>query len=573
VGSLLYQMLSDAGGTVWPIGYLGGAGLLLLGIALVAFGPTTAEVHARWAVMMLLGFPLSIAAAAQYVAPVTHIVSSSVLLTLAFFGGLVSSTVGLILLGRTLWMTAKWEEARLNLPPLRSRLWAWANVSGKTGWEWFELLIVPLVLVVIGLLFGLQQDARQQAVEEQRTQDIALQGYLDQMGTLMLEDLSNPRVRTLMRARTLSVLKRLDATRKAEVMQFLVEAELIKSVGESEPVIDLRDADLVEADLSDADLEETDLSYVDLSGAFLNSANLKGADLSGADLSYASLFGLADLSSVDLSGAELAEADLTGADLTNADLRGAYLTNSDLTDADLSSADLTNVHDVIWHQLEMFAESLEGATMADGTINAGLYATREFEPSLSFSVSDGWRLARKETPNVFHCTERGCRQWIPEKETTNRLPIEGPGGGQLIFTAPRHVFHSGNPSDPKEVPAPKNADEWVSWLQRHPNLETSKPDPVNLGGASGMRIDVTTSSMPETYPEHVCGKRPCVPIYKAASQAASPIVSSEGWKERFVIVAVEGEMVVIDVAGPVNEFDDFLPKAQKVLDSVEWRGA
>jgi hypothetical protein len=46
----------------------------------------------------------------------------------------------------------------------------------------------------------------------------------------------------------------------------------------------------------------------------------------------------------------------------------------------------------------------------------------------------------------------------------------------------------------------------------------------------------------------------------------------EGFKERFVIVDVEGETVVIDVAAPADKFDEFLPKAQKVLDSVEWKG-
>src|SRR5215208_7969979 len=80
---------------------------------------------------------------------------------------------------------------------------------GKTVWDWMALLIVPLALVVIGLLFTMLQDARQQEIEdrraqqaqkienqraaaerelaEQRAQDEALQAYLDQMSTLLLE--------------------------------------------------------------------------------------------------------------------------------------------------------------------------------------------------------------------------------------------------------------------------------------------------------------------------------------------------------------------------------------------------
>jgi PAS domain-containing protein len=76
---------------------------------------------------------------------------------------------------------------------------------GMTVRNWLELLIVPLVLVVIGLLFEIQQANRQQAMEEQqqaleerraeaerelaeqRAQDEALQAYLDQMSQLMLD--------------------------------------------------------------------------------------------------------------------------------------------------------------------------------------------------------------------------------------------------------------------------------------------------------------------------------------------------------------------------------------------------
>jgi hypothetical protein len=36
-------------------------------------------------------------------------------------------------------------------------------------------------------------------------------------------------------------------------------------------------------------------------------------------------------------------------------------------------------------------------------------------------------------------------------------------------------------------------------------------------------------------------------------------------------VDVGGETVVIDVAAPADKFDQFLPKVQKVLDTVEWR--
>ena len=92
--------------------------------------------------------------------------------------------------------------------PWWKRLWGWTQFSKKSGWDWLQLLIVPLALAVIGLWFTAQQDARQQQIEgqraqqaqqienrraeaerelaEQRAQDEALQAYLDQMGNLLV---------------------------------------------------------------------------------------------------------------------------------------------------------------------------------------------------------------------------------------------------------------------------------------------------------------------------------------------------------------------------------------------------
>jgi hypothetical protein len=150
--------------------------------------------------------------------------------------------------------------------------------------DWLQLLIVPFALVVIGFLFTMQQDARQQRIEnqraeaerelaEQRAQDEALQAYLDQMSSLLLEkDLrtseEDSEVRTLARARTLTVLGRLDPSRKTAVMQFLVEAELVQRVEGTGPIIRLGGADLRGAKLSRIDLLGADLSAANLTGAF-----------------------------------------------------------------------------------------------------------------------------------------------------------------------------------------------------------------------------------------------------------------------------------------------------------------
>jgi uncharacterized protein YjbI with pentapeptide repeats len=303
--------------------------------------------------------------------------------------------------------------------------WTLREFGGKTVWDWLHLisaLAVPIVLAFVGLWFTSQQDARQQQVEEQRADDVALQAYLDQMSTLLIRrDLrlstednateDSKEARILARARTLTVLGRLDATRRAQVLQFLDEAELIASVNGKTPIVMLSDADLSgtdlseanlrgadlsgadlsyaglpvadlsDADLSDADLSDADLSDADLSGTDLSEANLRRADLRRADLilshlqvanlSYADLtsanlsgtdLGSADLSYANLSNAVLLEADLSGTDLGSADLSYADLSLTDLSYADLSEANLSATYE----ELEQQAAALKGATMPNG---------------------------------------------------------------------------------------------------------------------------------------------------------------------------------------------------------------
>jgi uncharacterized protein YjbI with pentapeptide repeats len=584
--------------------------------------------------------------------------------------------------------------------------WTLREFGGKSLWDWLQLLIVPVVLSLITVAFAWQQDIRQDQIESQRakaerelagqrTQDEALQAYLNQMGSLLLEkDLRKSKedseVRTLARARTLTVLGRLDASGKAAVMEFLVEAELVHRVEGRGPIIRLGSADLrganlsdpdeislgcgltcyypgqvvslrgadlafanltnaqlYRADLIDANLRGANLGDADLRGAFLKDANLsnanllgtnlsgawlKDADLLGANLRDADLHGadsshphpwtLANLRSADLSrafesvanlsGANLSdlnlrdanlwEADLSDANLSDANLSGAFLkdanlsganlekadlsdagllranlrdaklsganlsdarlldanlSGTDLSEADLSYADLSDAKGMSNEELEQETSSLGSAIMPDGQRHKSVtteFVTTEFEPAFSISLSEEWEI--------------GAGQ-----ERSDSISIYGPEQGSLLFTRPSHVFDPpSSPSESTKVSAPETAKEWLSWFQRHPNLETSKPVPVNVGGASGMQIDVTTSSTLGDYPRKIFCPEPCVPLYP--SSGGSPIYaapSDEGGKDRYVIVDVGGETVVINFFAPTDEADTFSQKAQKFFDTVEWK--
>jgi uncharacterized protein YjbI with pentapeptide repeats len=253
----------------------------------------------------------------------------------------------------------------------------WAGFADKKLWNYLDVFLVPVLLAVGATGFTLYESRRQQqaqaaqrqaeaaqqqrermaeearrkredealeaqkaralAVENERAQDEALQAYLDQIGHLLLEknlrgSEDESEVRTLARARTLTVLPRLDSGRKLSVVQFLYKSGLIKGDRRLDKFLD-------KADLSGVNWENTDLIRVDLSGTDLRNAKLRKGLMLFADLSWAKLDSAClqdnNLSNANLSNAHLTGADLRGADLQGADLRFAHMENADLSGAKL----------------------------------------------------------------------------------------------------------------------------------------------------------------------------------------------------------------------------------------------
>jgi hypothetical protein len=96
-----------------------------------------------------------------------------------------------------------------------------------------KVLAVPITVGAAVPLLNWLQKKRELDVENQRAQDETLQAYLDQMSQLLLQSLEVKDQRAqefivqVARARTLTVLLRLDGRRKRSVLQFLYEAGLI----------------------------------------------------------------------------------------------------------------------------------------------------------------------------------------------------------------------------------------------------------------------------------------------------------------------------------------------------------
>jgi uncharacterized protein YjbI with pentapeptide repeats len=210
---------------------------------------------------------------------------------------------------------------------------------GITLWDWLELLVVPAVIAGGGLWFTNQRAKTDREIAKKSRQDEALQAYIDHMSDMLIpkegqpslyKAQPDPSLRSVARARTLTVLKRLDGYGKARVVQFLYESELLDI---DQPVVDL-----IDADLSSAMCDWSNLSKINLSRTSLSKATLSNISLSEANLSET------NLSETNLSKTNLSKTNLSGADLSDADL----------SDAEITREQLASV------------KSLEGATMPNG---------------------------------------------------------------------------------------------------------------------------------------------------------------------------------------------------------------
>jgi Pentapeptide repeats (8 copies) len=226
----------------------------------------------------------------------------------------------------------------------------------KTLWDWLQLLFVPIAIALAAYWLNNanslteqresdRRDQTERAIALDNQQEDLLQSYLDRMSDLLLlHDLrgsdARPDVKNIARARTLTVLPRLDNKRKGSLIRFLYESHLIAS--NTKACIKLRGADLRGADLSNFHLDGADFREANFCGANLNGVNFNGALLCGVSFCHANLNGAtlrgADLNRADLSSATLHGASLERAKLTHANLIDTSLFQTDFTRADLSEA-------------------------------------------------------------------------------------------------------------------------------------------------------------------------------------------------------------------------------------------
>jgi uncharacterized protein YjbI with pentapeptide repeats len=259
---------------------------------------------------------------------------------------------------------------------------AWTGFKGKTVWDWLQLLAVlaiPLAVALGTAWFSNAQDKASTAASERQhqnnlliakdqQQETALQTYLDRMSDLLLKDnlqksSDNSEAPTVARSRTLTVLPQLNGARKAEVLTFLYEADLVKT--SSRAILSLKWSVLRQTLLNDVTLNGLNLDSSYLQEATLNNDALIGIDLHNTELSHANLnhdnLQRANLADTELSHAILNDDDLQRANLSDAKLSSTNLSNSNLNDAKLHNVSLKMA--ILQH------DSLQRANLSDSDLS------------------------------------------------------------------------------------------------------------------------------------------------------------------------------------------------------------
>lgn len=202
---------------------------------------------------------------------------------------------------------------------------------------------------------------------------------------------------------------------------------------------------------------------------------------------------------------------------------------------------------------------------------AGGYVIDEFRPAMSFKLGRGWRTSVDAYRGPGHSHRRlpahGESLEMRDALTLYYAP-EGKLVGTVAFFVEPRVYRVASSYEAEKEPTPE---DMGAWLRQNPYLNAEEPESTTVGGKRGVRFDAVPSRVPEDYITCV-EPEPCLPLFQSANpDLAYELVRTD--KVRFLIFDdVGGKTVTIAIKARTDRFDEFLPKAQKLIETMEWNG-
>lgn len=175
----------------------------------------------------------------------------------------------------------------------------------------------------------------------------------------------------------------------------------------------------------------------------------------------------------------------------------------------------------------------------------GIYTSGRFEPKVTFTLED----------------QPGAR-WRADGDLTDILSISK-GNAFLSFLRPAQVI------DPRTQETVDPPSDYIEWLRNHPNLEAGDPTPTSIGGLDGIQLDIAGITPVEGQRCGIGGDDPpCVAI--APMSEGAPFIFAEGTVARITVLEVDGEAILVAIEDQSETYQDFLPQAEQVLETVEF---
>jgi len=195
------------------------------------------------------------------------------------------------------------------------------------------------------------------------------------------------------------------------------------------------------------------------------------------------------------------------------------------------------------HHIPEDSQTYEGEPLP-----AGRYVTEEFKPTMFSTLDKGWTRGGAELRDAWDLRDiENDALW-------------------LVFTSAEEVYDPNGSGGLKITPAPK---DMAAWLQANPYLKPEESKPTSVGGEKGVQFDAIVAGAPTSSECPACVVD--LPLFHYSD--GSPAGVEKGEKIRFIVLEdVKGQTVTVFVEAPVSGFEEFLPEAQKVIESVEWKG-
>jgi len=200
----------------------------------------------------------------------------------------------------------------------------------------------------------------------------------------------------------------------------------------------------------------------------------------------------------------------------------------------------------------------------------GLWKPRFGE--LTYSVPGGWTNTSDYGAGYYLEPTDWYHQFLDAaggKDTGERLESKG----IYVLARPAAVIEYSACDGGIDPAIGTTVEDLVAYLIQHPGIDTSEPEPIHLNGLEGTVIDVALSDSWTGGCPDMGG--PGAVLFTAVDGASSRGEYEwgvpQGMRDRYILLdAGGGRPVLIDIAAPAADFEEFLPAAMEVVQTFEF---